>query len=265
MDIPAISDRLYLWTSGYPFLVSKLCKMIDEELLPKRESKDWSVEDVDRVTRQLLYETNTLFDDMIKNLENNNDLYRMIRLMVLGLKEFTFDTSVPLTNLASLYGIIVENGNRKAKIHNKIFEEKLTNYITSKNELMMSIQEIEFLPSQFIKQDGRLDFDKIMFKFQEGIKEKHSKSDVLHSDEFLEKDLRLMFCLFVKGIINGKGYCFKEVQTGPEQRLDIVVLFKDEKFIVELKIWRGQEYHEDGIIQLKKYMHSESVNKETVA
>jgi hypothetical protein len=137
----------------------------------------------------------------------------------------------------------------------------LTSYINTQNKLQMSLKEISYLPSQFIKSDGRLDFDKLMLKFQEGIKEKHSKSDVLHSDEFLERDLRLLFCMFVKGIINGIGHCFKEVQTGPEQRLDIVVLFKDEKFVVELKIWRGQEYHEDGIIQLKKYINSESVTK----
>jgi hypothetical protein len=272
MDIPAISERIHLWTNGYPFLVSKLCKIIDEEFLPSRqlqppptpsnlEGKEWTVSDIDEAVRQLLGESNTLFDDMIKNLENNEDLYKIIRQMVLGLEDFVFDISVPLINLGSLYGLIVQNGDKKAKIHNKIFEEKLTSYIVLKNKLKMSLREIEYLPSQFIKNDGRLDFDKLMLKFQEGIKEKHSKSDVLHSKEFLEKDLRLLFCMFVKGIINGIGHCFKEVQTGQEQRLDIVVLFKDEKFVVELKIWKGPEYHAEGIAQLKKYLNSESVTK----
>ena len=39
MDIPAIAERLYYHTSGYPFLVSKLCKNIAEKILPKRETK----------------------------------------------------------------------------------------------------------------------------------------------------------------------------------------------------------------------------------
>ena len=34
MDTAWMSERLFYYTSGYPFLVSKLCKMMDEEVLP---------------------------------------------------------------------------------------------------------------------------------------------------------------------------------------------------------------------------------------
>jgi hypothetical protein len=261
MDIQAISERLHFWTSGYPFLVSKLCKSIDEKLLPKREDKTWTTDDVEEAVRMLLFETNTLFDDMIKNLENNRDLYLFIKSIVFGYDEHPFSIASPLVNLASLYGMITCNGSNTVKIHNKIFEELLTGYIISKNHIKGTIDNLRGTYSTFVKPDGRLDFDRVMLKFQEGIKEKHSKDDILHSDEFMEKDLRLMFCLYLKGIINGRGYSFKEVQTGEEKRLDIVVVFKDEKFIVELKIWRGQEYHQKGIEQLKGYMTSESVTK----
>ncbi len=36
MDILELSDLLYEYTSGYPFLVSKLCKLIDEEIAGSR-------------------------------------------------------------------------------------------------------------------------------------------------------------------------------------------------------------------------------------
>ena len=32
MDIPQIAGLLYEYTSGYPFLVSRLCKLMDEEI-----------------------------------------------------------------------------------------------------------------------------------------------------------------------------------------------------------------------------------------
>ena len=48
MDIPAIAEKLYYYTSGYPYLVSKLCKFIDEAILPARANQDWSVADVGR-------------------------------------------------------------------------------------------------------------------------------------------------------------------------------------------------------------------------
>ena len=34
LDKGYFSERLYFYTSGYPFLVSKLCKIIDEKINP---------------------------------------------------------------------------------------------------------------------------------------------------------------------------------------------------------------------------------------
>jgi len=33
MDIKALSERIYYYTSGYPYLVSKICKVVDENIL----------------------------------------------------------------------------------------------------------------------------------------------------------------------------------------------------------------------------------------
>jgi len=76
-DIPAIAQKLYYYTSGYPFLVSKLCKFIDEDIVPGRDDKNWSVSDVDDAFKMIVKEsyTTTLFDSLTKNLENNQELY----------------------------------------------------------------------------------------------------------------------------------------------------------------------------------------------
>ena len=36
--------------------------------------------------------------------------------------------------------------------------------------------------------------------------------------------------------------------------MDIVIDYLGERFVVELKIWRGQAYHEKGEIQLADYL-----------
>ncbi len=41
MSIPGISEEIYTYTNGYPFLVSKICKCIDESL-----AKNWTREGV---------------------------------------------------------------------------------------------------------------------------------------------------------------------------------------------------------------------------
>ena len=260
MDIVAISERIYFWTSGYPFLVSKLCKMIDEGLLPKRENKNWDVNDIDSVVNLLLNETNTIFDDIAKNLENNKDLFLFINSVVFGLNDFNFTQDDNNINRAFMFGLIDKTEENKIKIHNKIFEERITNYFISKAKTSRT-NGINPINTPYIKETGLLDFAKILDKFQETIREKYSKTDALKSDEFLENDLRLLFLMFLKPILNGYGFCFKEVQTGAEKRLDIVVVFKNEKFIVELKLWKGEEAHQDGIQQLKDYMKAEAVEK----
>jgi hypothetical protein len=48
---------------------------------------------------------------------------------------------------------------------------------------------------------------------------------------------------------------WKEPVTGDEQRMDIVVTYgPKQKEVVELKIWRGEEYHQEGLRQLSEYL-----------
>jgi hypothetical protein len=63
-----------------------------------------------------------------------------------------------------------------------------------------------------------------------------------------------LFLAFIKPIINGRGFDFKEVEVSEEKRLDIVITFGNQKYIVELKIWRGQVYHREGIDRLCDYL-----------
>lgn len=46
----------------------------------------------------------------------------------------------------------------------------------------------------------------------------------------------------------------KEAQTRDERRTDVIVDYCGEQFIVELKIWHGNEYNERGERQLTEYL-----------
>lgn len=70
LDKEYFSERLYFYTSGYPFLVSKLCKVIDEKIMPEGQLK-WEKEYMDMAVKRILGESNTNFDSLIKNIENN--------------------------------------------------------------------------------------------------------------------------------------------------------------------------------------------------
>ncbi|MBQ4294377.1 MAG: hypothetical protein II755_02210, partial [Prevotella sp.] len=71
---------------------------------------------------------------------------------------------------------------------------------------------------------------------------------------FLEKEGRLLFLTFLKPIINGVGFYYVEPQTRDNRRMDLVVTYERQEFIVELKIWRGEKYEESGRDQLACYL-----------
>jgi len=261
MDTKAISERIYFWTNGYPFLVSYMCKKVAEKILPAQQASAWEVMHIDQVAKIASKDNNTLFDVLFKNLENDSELYDMIEGIVLGSREFPFDLQNILVSSAYMHGFIICNAKGNARIHNKIFHERITNFLVSKIGTNKLIEPTYNEEREYIKSNGRLDFDLVLTKFQKVIKEKYSKDDIFKSDEFLENTLRILFLVYLDPIVNGHGFSFKEVEIGAEKRLDIVVTFLEERFVVELKIWRGSKLHEEGKQQLRGYIQSMSINK----
>ncbi len=254
MDIPAIAERLYFYTSGYPFLVSKVCKTIDEEILTERDDKNWSVNDVELAFNYLVrgeYQT-TNFDDLIKNFENNPDLYEVVFSIVMNGSSIAFTKDNPVILLGSQYGILAK-GDFGCKIHNRIYEQRIYNYFISR-QFTDGNRVPDGLDIKYYKGNG-LDLKYILQKFQQFMKENFSQKD----EKFLEREGRLLFLSFLKPILNGKGFDFKEPVTGDERRIDVVLTYQNLRFVVELKRWYGEEYHQKGLQQLSDYLDSYSL------
>lgn len=255
MNIEEIANRLYYYTSGYPYLVSKLCQIIDEKILPAKDKKEWYIEDLEKAVKIILDINSVNFDSLIKNLENNQDLYKLVYdLIIEGLNK-AHNVDNPLIEKGILFGIF-DNDDGVLKIHNRVYEQRIYNYMISKIETDVDMTFYNY-KENFITEDGYLDFEKVLDKFQLFIKEEYSNKD----KEFLERNGRLVFLAFIKPIINGKGFDFKEVQTSQEKRLDVVVTYLDKKYIIELKVWRGEKYHQKGLEQLVDYLDKQSVDK----
>jgi hypothetical protein len=249
LDIPYFAQQLFYLTSGYPFLVSQLCKIIHEKVLPAKETRhEWQPGDLERAVQISLNTDNTNYESLIQNLENNPDLYESVFEIIMNGAEYSFNTDNPLILFGKIYGVLKEEKG-KAKIHNRLYEQRIYNYMASKLETSGKAIWDHFT-AKYLNETGGLDIKKILLKFQGFMKENYSQKD----REFLERNGRLLFLAFIKPIINGRGFDFKEVQVSEEKRLDIVVMFDNKKYIIELKIWRGEAYHRDGIRQLCGYL-----------
>lgn len=249
METKLLVEKLYYYTSGYPFLVSGLCQIIDENIYEDNKTS-WILEDIDKAVKIITNEDNTLFQSIVKNLENNQELYDLVKRILVNGEIITFNILDPIINLGVTYGIFSDSSNGLT-ISNKIFEEVLYNYMLSKLRTKTKDMSNYNFKSNFITENNGLNIEKILKRFQQYMKENYSSID----QAFIEREGRLIFLAFITPIINGIGFALKEVQISEEKRLDIVITYNSFKYILELKLWRGESYHEKGIKQLDDYLN----------
>ena len=94
-------------------------------------------------------------------------------------------------------------------------------------------------------------------KFAEHYKEIFTEEDV----HFLERHGRLLFLSYLRPLVNGQGFYHIESQFTDLRRMDIVVDFGHNQYIIELKIWKGETAQEKAYDQLLSYMNSKNADK----
>ncbi|MCP4623900.1 MAG: hypothetical protein GY850_10255 [bacterium] len=84
---------------------------------------------------------------------------------------------------------------------------------------------------EFFTADG-LDVKLILQRFQTFMKEHYSGKDA----KFLEREGRLLFLSYLRPIINGRGFDFKEPNVSEERRMDSVIPHRHQRHVIDLKI-----------------------------
>ena len=168
----------------------------------------------------------------------------------------TLSAKDPIVSLGLQYGIL-GHGPQGLCIHNRVYEQVVYDYLRSRRLTRGAGYGFGgYLIGPYITADGRLQLDNVLERFQAFMREHYSDCDA----DFLEREGRLIFMSFLKPIINGQGFMWKEPVVGDERRMALVVTFgKSQKEVVELKIWRGQAYHERGLQQLSDYLDTQGL------
>ncbi|MBQ9396142.1 MAG: AAA-like domain-containing protein [Proteobacteria bacterium] len=246
MDTHEMAQLIYDYTSGYPFLVSRLCQILDEKKL--RWDKDGFLD----AEKELLHERNTLFDDMVKKLNDFPEMRQMFKEILLNGRKFTFNRLEKHIQMAFLFNFITES-DKAVKISNRIFETVLYDLFISEDEMnnltSALSKEGSIDKNQFI-QNGRLDMEHLLSRFAVHFNDIYCRED----GKFVEEKGRKLFLLYLKPIINGVGNYYIEAQTRDETRTDIIIDYLGHQYIIELKIWRGNAYNERGEDQIAGYL-----------
>jgi hypothetical protein len=241
MDASAVAERLFYYTNGYPFLVSALCQRIHNNQL------SWTIDGVDQAASLLVQSTNTLFDDVIKNIETHNSFKVMVEAILIRGEDIPYIVSNYDVNLGLMFGIFRRKGNYII-ISNRIFEKYIYEH------LLMQVMMSRIVPSSETDQglyihNGRLDMMKVLDRFAQFMRREYRRETA----SLVEAEGRLLFLAYLRPIINGVGSYYVEAETRGSTRMDVVVEYGQERFIVELKIWRGEKYEQEGLNQVAWY------------
>ncbi len=260
MDVGRMAELLYEDTSGYPFLVSRLCQLLDEQVPGSAEFPDrqaaWSREGLLAAEKILLMEKNTLFDSLINKLTDYPKLRDLLYSMLFRGERGVYNSHNDVIQLASMFGF-VKNVNGALSIANRIFETVLYNLFLSEEEVSNQTFTTAMADrNQFIR-DGFLDMELLLKKFV------LHWNDLYHSadEKFIEENGRKFFLLYLKLVINGVGNYYIEARTRDQGRTDVIVDYRGRQYIIEIKIWRGDEYNRRGEAQLASYLESYHAQK----
>ncbi|MDR0909177.1 MAG: hypothetical protein LBM77_05365 [Spirochaetaceae bacterium] len=245
MDQMAIAERIYYYTSGYPFMVSAICKAIDET------GKPWTIEAVDETAKNFVAERNTLFGSLVANLQRDSEFASVAKNLVLDGVIINNNGNNPSIERGLILNIFTEDEHQNVTVSNKVYETRIANYfiaqmLTKPNWMSEKSSEAQ---SHFIE-NGELNLKFILQRFNVFMKSEYRDRD----SKFIEREARLVFLAFLKPIINGQGNYAIEPETRNFQRMDIVVFFQGKEYVLELKIWHGEKHNDNAINQLIEYL-----------
>ena len=242
-DEKAVAQMIRDYTSGYPFLVSRICQIIDAE------QWTWDKAGVLKAVNKILTEGSTLFDDIVKKLDEFPELERTIKGVLFNGYRYSFNYYDKATNLALMFNFVKQQDGAFA-VACRMFEIWFYNYFISQDKNSADFIQGMTDKNQFIH-DGIIDIPRLFARFIDHMNKTY-KMD--HENEFIEDDARKVFLTYLRPVINGIGSYHIEEQTRDHDRMDIVIDYLGKQYVIELKIWRGNAYNERGEEQLRRYL-----------
>ena len=251
MNISEIAQEIRFYTSGYPYLVSRICLLIETDL-----DRNWTIEGVQQAIKLILDENSTLFDDLFKKIEEKPDLQNLLYELTVNKKDISFNAHDPVIKIGLMFCFLAKSGS-KLIVNNKIFEIAITDYFVSRNITTPKFRNVRSIQKNEIIKDDFFDMELCLTKFKKHYAEIYTDKDL----KFLEKDGKLIFLTYLKPLINGTGFYHFESETRDCGRMDLVIDFLKQQFILEVKIWYGDNKHEAAYEQLANYLKSKNIER----
>ena len=245
MNCKAIAKEIHAYTEGYPYLVSRICERIDES----KGKWAWDANEIKNVVGNIIKEQNTLFEDIAKKLKDFPEVREIIYNILFIGKTYPYNINAEPISIGTMFGFLKEEDGHVA-VANRLFEIWFYNLFIAEDAVHSKTYDSGARQKNDFVKENKLDMRLVLEKFCLHFTEVYADYD----EEFIEENGRRLFLLYIRPIINGVGNYYIESRTRSMGRTDLVLDYLGTRYIVEMKIWHGDEYNKKGEKQLQKYL-----------
>ena len=252
---PEVIESIQKQTAGQPVLVNRLAQILTEELdIPKGEPI--TMLHFSKAHAQLLREQHTNIDHLITNIRRDRRFEALLMKIASYDEGVDFNLDNDIISELATYGVIAEGNDGMCKIVNPIYQYRI---IQAFKPIVNGLEQ-EYHPEDtragfqdYLTPDGQIQMKALLDNFQDFIARAGFKILQVPDtpQEYVGQHLLFAYLNQFVQIVGGTMYL--EVQTG-RGRMDILILHRDQKYIVETKIWGGDTRYQAGKSQLAAYV-----------
>lgn len=256
MNARALAKEIFDYTDGYPYLVSRLCQLMDHQYRENGVKNSWNHDGLLIAVRNLVKERNSLFEDMAKKVKDFPELKNLLYDILFCGKSIPFNQSTELVSIGNMFGFLKDEEGQVA-ISNRIFEIWFYNLFIAEEAIGNETYQIgQAYKDQIIRGD-ELNMELLLRRFVQHFTESFAGS----TDKFIEENGRKLFLLYIRPLINGSGNYYIESRTRSMGRTDLIIDYHGNQYVIEMKIWHGEEYNARGEEQLLGYLRDYNLKK----
>ncbi len=240
----AAIEKAFYWTQGQPWLVNALARECVMEILREDFSKPITEDLIDQASQNIMDRCDTHIDSLLERLKEER-VKNVIQPIILG-----EEASIPIFHDDTQYCIdlgIIKQDEGKLLPSNHIYNEVIMRTLNADTQFYL----YDKIKPDWISKDGKIDMNGLLKGFQDFWRE---NSDIWSEKyQYKEAAPHLIMQAFLQRVINGGGTINREYATG-RRRIDLCVNYKNNRYLVELKLWYNEKTISEGIEQLSDYL-----------
>jgi hypothetical protein len=244
---PEAVEFVWQQTQGQPWLVNAIAREVVTKILKSDYSQTVILPMVDQAIQNIILRRDTHIDSLMERLKEER-VRKIIQPIMLG-------ETAQIERLSNDFQLtrdlgLIRQDRGKLEFANPIYAEVIVRTLNFDTQMDICGNDNRYPIPRYIS-NGKIDMELLLRDFQEFWRENGAIWKEKY--EYKETAPHLVLMAFLQRIINGGGKIIREMAAGTG-RLDLHVVYEENKYPIELKIRHSKNAYTKGLEQTAEYM-----------